>query len=117
MPVCGSALHRFDRGRAAGKAVGKPDIGPADQGMAKRHAEAQIEGSQSVHRFRGAAPREVGSCGRQQHRVQQRNTGQQHQPQSLLMQQIPGAEARGEQHPEADFAADDEIYQNVHDTS
>ncbi len=113
-PVGRRALGRFDRGRTAGEPVCEPDIGPADQGMAKRHTEAQIERSQPVDAPGAAAPRQVCSGRGQKHHIQERDTGQQRQAQTLLVQQITGAEPRSEKNPETNFTADDEIYQEIH---
>jgi hypothetical protein len=102
---------------AAGEAVGKSLVGPADQAGPERDGEAEVRGGQAVSGLRAGAATQVEHAGAQEHEVDEWHACEQDRAESPAAQQIPGDEAGRENDPEGDLAGDDDGDERVHAAS
>lgn len=76
--------------------------------MPESHGVAEVKGGQPVFRARVGATAEVCHRGDEEEQVGERNGDQQAQPHASPAQPVARHQPKAEQHPERDFAADDQ---------
>ncbi|MDI9898871.1 hypothetical protein QM716_03280 [Rhodococcus sp. IEGM 1409] len=77
--------------------------------MSERNGEAYIGRSKPVGEVRLATATKIEGCGDEQYNVDQGRADEQRGAQCLAAQQIAGGETGCDEHPEHDFARDDQV--------